>query len=99
MAKKKTTQEDQNTEINFETSLGRLEEILEKMNAGSLSLDDVLKHYEEADKLILGCHTKLTQAEQKVELLMKNREGKLQAQNEQDVETQPFETPSHSQNS
>ena len=61
----------------FEEALARLEEILEKMNAGSLTLDESVRLYEEADRLIAVCNAKLTEAEQKVELLVKNRAGEL----------------------
>lgn len=64
-------------EINFENAFSRLEEILEKMNSGSASLDDSLKLYEEADKLINICTKKLNEAERKIEILIKNRNGEL----------------------
>lgn len=63
--------------INFEKSLERLEEILEKMNTGAVGLDESLKLYEEADTLIKGCSTKLNEAERKIEILIKNRDGNL----------------------
>ena len=63
--------------IDFEKAFSRLEEILEKMNGGSLSLEESLHLYEEADKLIQICNKKLTQAEAKIEMLVKNREGDL----------------------
>lgn len=63
--------------LSFEKAFARLEEILEKMNAGSLSLEDSLHLYEEADKLIRLCNTKLSAAETKIEMLVKNREGDL----------------------
>jgi exodeoxyribonuclease VII small subunit len=61
--------------IPFEAAFSRLEEILEKMNGGALSLEDSLHLYEEADKLIQICNKKLSQAETKIEMLVKNREG------------------------
>ena len=57
--------------MNFEQAYARLEEILEKMNSGKVSLDDSLKLYEEADQLIVSCNKKLTEAEQKIEVLLK----------------------------
>lgn len=63
--------------IDFEKAFARLEEILEKMNGGSLSLEESLHLYEEADKLIQICNKKLIQAEAKIEMLVKNREGEL----------------------
>lgn len=61
----------------FEEAYARLEEILEKMNSGKISLDDSLKLYEEADKLIGSCNKRLTEAEKKIEMLLKNRSGEL----------------------
>lgn len=67
----------QPTELSFETAFARLEEILEKMNSGSVSLDESLKLYEEADKLINICSNRLNAAEKKIETLIKNRKGEL----------------------
>jgi len=68
--------------FSFEESYAKLELILEKMNADKASLDQSLKLYEEADTLIAACHKNLREAEQKIEVLIKNREGRL-AVNEQ----------------
>ncbi len=61
----------------FEESYARLEEILEKMNSGKVSLDESLKLYEEADKLIASCNKRLNEAEKKIETLLKTRSGEL----------------------
>ncbi|MBS0648307.1 MAG: exodeoxyribonuclease VII small subunit [Verrucomicrobia bacterium] len=61
--------------MKFEEAYSRLEEILEKMNSGKVSLDDSLKLYEEADQLIVTCQKKLTEAEKKIEMMIKNRNG------------------------
>lgn len=66
-----------NETFSFEQAYARLEIILEKMNSGKLSLDESLKLYEEADSLITACSSRLSQAEQKIEKLVKNREGSL----------------------
>lgn len=60
-------------EESFESAFERLEQILEKMNAGKTPLDESLKLFEEADQLIRFCTERLTSAEQKVEMLIKNR--------------------------
>jgi exodeoxyribonuclease VII small subunit len=62
-----------NSEISFEISFARLEEILEKMNSNTISLDESLKLYEEADSLINLCGKRLNDAERKIEILIKNR--------------------------
>ena len=57
--------------MDFEKRLGRLEEIVGKMEEGELSLDDSLKLFEEGVKLSRECNSQLEQAEQKVKLLLK----------------------------
>jgi len=56
--------------MDFEKKLTRLEELVAKMEAGDLSLEDSLKFFEEGVKLSRECNTQLTQAEQKVKVLM-----------------------------
>lgn len=68
---------EKTNDTSFETAFARLEEILEKINSGAVSLEESLSLYEEADKLILACNKKLSDAEQKVEMLIKNRQGEL----------------------
>jgi exodeoxyribonuclease VII small subunit len=65
-------------ETTFEKAFERLEQILESLNSGQPSLEEALKLYEEADQLIINCQKKLSDAEKKIELLMKNRAGELQ---------------------
>ena len=67
----------ENRELSFEDAYKRLEEIVEKMNTEAVSLDHSLKLYEEADGLIQKCNKKLLDAEQKIEVLSKNRSGEL----------------------
>lgn len=67
----------QKQELNFEQAFTRLEEILEKINSGVLSLDESLKFFEEADYLIIQCNKKLNTAERRIETLIKNRQGEL----------------------
>lgn len=76
--------------LTFETAFSRLEEILEKMNQGSLALEESLRLYEEADKLIQFCDQQLSQAETKIEMLVKNREGELLLSEVGTPVTQPF---------
>jgi exodeoxyribonuclease VII small subunit len=76
----------------FEAAYARLEEILEKMNSGKVSLEESLKLYEEADSLIGWCSRRLTEAEKKIEVLVKNRDAELQFDNQGRPKTQPFST-------
>jgi exodeoxyribonuclease VII small subunit len=56
--------------VDFEKKLTRLEEIVAKMEKGDLSLDDSLKLFEEGVRLSKDCHLRLTEAENKVKILM-----------------------------
>jgi exodeoxyribonuclease VII small subunit len=65
----------QGQEHSFESALHRLEQILEKMHSGAVPLEESLKLYEEADQLIASCNKKLSDAEKKIQILIKNRSG------------------------
>lgn len=80
----------QSSDIPFEKAFIRLEEILEKMNSGTISLDESLKLYEEADGLIATCNKRLTDAERKIEILIKTRNGELTLGADQKPLTQEF---------
>lgn len=56
--------------MDFEKKLGRLEEIVDKMEEGDLSLENSLQLFEEGIKLSRECATQLDQAEQKVKVLI-----------------------------
>ena len=64
-------------EIAFETALRKLEGIVENLENGELSLEDALKQYEEGVKMADFCTKRLTEAEKKVEVLMKMNPGKF----------------------
>lgn len=66
------------SELPFESSLVRLEKILEKMNSGAVALEEALHLYEEADLLIGSCNKRLNEAESKIEALIKNRAGEVE---------------------
>ena len=63
----------------FETALKRLEEIIKKLESGELPLDAALQLFEEGIQLSRFCHTKLGQAERRVEILLKNSSGQARA--------------------
>ena len=54
----------------FEDALEKLEDIVKKMEAGDMPLDETLKSFEEGIKLIRFCSAKLEETERRVELLM-----------------------------
>ena len=60
----------------FEQALEQLEELVEQMESGELTLEESLKSFEDGIKLTRDCQSALTQAEQKVQLLQEEN-GKL----------------------
>lgn len=59
----------------FETALKRLEDVVRKLEGGELSLEESLKAFEEGVKHSIFCSKKLNEAERRVELLLKQRDG------------------------
>lgn len=64
--------------VDFEHSLDQLEELVEDMENGDLTLEESLKAFEQGIKLTRECQTALSQAEQKVQMLIEEN-GKLKA--------------------
>jgi len=75
--------------LSFEKAFERLEQILETMNSGKTPLEDSLKLFEEAEKLIHTCTQTLTDAEQRIEQLIKNK-NELVVDAKQTPKTEPF---------
>ena len=63
--------------MKFEESLNRLEEIVKNLEEGEISLEDSLPLFEEGIKLLGGLKSYLSQAETKIEKLIKDSEGKF----------------------
>ncbi|NQV16978.1 MAG: exodeoxyribonuclease VII small subunit [Armatimonadetes bacterium] len=57
--------------IRFEDSLKRLEEIVETLETGVEDLDRIVNLFEEGSGLVQSCNEKLTQIENKIEVLSK----------------------------
>jgi exodeoxyribonuclease VII small subunit len=64
----------------FEKSLARLEEVVRRLESPQLSLDDAMKLFEEGVALSRECQKQLEDAEGRVEILLKNADGKLTAE-------------------
>ena len=56
-------------ELAFEAAFSQLEEIVGKLEAGDLPLDDALALFEQGQRLAAYCGTKLDEAELKVQKL------------------------------
>lgn len=77
-------------QLTFEAAFHRLEELLEKLNNAETPLEDALKYYEEADKLISQCSKRLNSAEKKIEKLIKNRNDDVQTDEQGQPKTEPY---------
>jgi exodeoxyribonuclease VII small subunit len=64
--------------IKFEENLKKLEEIVEQLERGDLTLDESLAKYENGIKLYKQCLALLESAEKKVQILMKNESSQNQ---------------------
>ena len=70
---------DEKKEVDFETALKKLESVVENLENGELSLEAALKQYEEGVRMADVCSKRLSEAEKRVEVLMKTTGGKLKA--------------------
>lgn len=70
----------------FEKDLKRLEEIVAKMEAGDVPLDESMKLFEEGVKLSRLCSERLDKAEKKVEIITADKNG--------NITTRPFKADS-----
>lgn len=68
---------DADEALTFEPALKRLEEIVQKLEKGELSLEESLRLYETGIRLSRLCHAKLEEAEGRIEMLVKDARGNL----------------------
>ena len=61
--------------LSFEDALSQLETIVETMESGDVPLADLLAKFEQGNKLLKVCETRLKDAELKIELLKKQKDG------------------------
>lgn len=59
-----------NSEFDFEKALKELESLVERLETGDMSLEDSLKYFERGVALTRSCQKALTEAEQKVQILL-----------------------------
>ncbi len=71
--------------LDFEKALDQLEQLVEQMEEGELSLEDSLKAFEKGVKLTRDCQGALNEAQQKVELLLEEN-GELSSEPFADID-------------
>ena len=70
----------------FEGAMKRLEQIVQDLESGDLSLEKTIKKFEEGVQLSKICSKKLDETEKKINILLQDKEGNL------------FESPFSSEN-
>jgi len=65
------------SEPRFEKGMERLEGIIERLESGELVLEDALKAFEEGVGLVRMLNEKLSEAEQRIEVLSRGEDGIL----------------------
>jgi exodeoxyribonuclease VII small subunit len=60
----------------FESSLEALEQIVGKLERGDLALDESLELFEQGIRFSRECQERLTQAERRIEILMRDQQGR-----------------------
>lgn len=58
--------------LKFEQAISKLEQMVEKLESGDLPLEESLKVFEDGMEMTQFCEKKLTEAEGKVETLLKS---------------------------
>jgi len=64
----------------FEEALNKLEKIVSKLEDGDIPLEESLRLFEEGVRLSRFCNQKLDEAEKRVEILLRGKEGVLEPQ-------------------
>src|SRR2546423_119230 len=85
MTKKKTEAREGQT---FEAALAALEKIVRELERGDLPLEESLRLFEQGVRLSRECQERLNQAERRIELLLRDSEGRpvLSAFDEENVD-------------
>jgi len=63
----------------FETYLTQVEDAVKSLESGKLKLEESIEKYETGIKALRQCYAILDQAEKKIQLLVKEKDGSLSA--------------------
>lgn len=81
-----TNQQQNNVPQSFEEALAELEQIVKTLEDGNIPLETSVNAYERGIQLKAFCEQKLSEAQLKIEEVMKTAQG---------VETRPFDLNNH----
>lgn len=79
--------EEKVEEASFEASLKSLEEAVDQLEVGNLPLSDALRLFEQGLKASNICRSRLEEAKQKVEVLVKDNNGDFRLEELDEQET------------
>lgn len=80
MSPKKDSAANDKSEEKFEDTLERLQALVRDLESGECSLEDSIRKFEEGMALARSCQDRLTQAEQKIEVLLKADKNGIQSE-------------------
>jgi exodeoxyribonuclease VII small subunit len=63
-------------EVKFEKALQELQTIVDKLEGGDLELDESLRMFERGIRLIQACSKRLEDAQRRVDVVLKGKDGK-----------------------
>lgn len=66
--------------MSFEDALAELEQIVRRLEAGQVKLDEAIQSYERGSQLKRHCEQKLNEAQQRVERIVIGPDGAVSAQ-------------------
>lgn len=71
----KASNTETNPEITFEEAIQSLEQIVKDMEGERLTLDQLVRRYEEGSRLLRTCEQRIREAEQRIELIAAGESG------------------------
>lgn len=74
----------------FEDDLKKLENVVEQLERGDLSLDDSVKLFEDGMKLSNACKAELDKAEGRIQVLVQGKRGAMQVAEIAEEDEQEF---------
>ena len=77
MSKSSTNNEGETVELKFEQALAQLEEIVRKLEAGDVPLEDSLAAFERGVGLVRVLHARLDAVQEKIEELTRTASGEV----------------------
>lgn len=61
--------------LSFENALGQLEGLVRDMESDQMPLEELIRNYEQGTRLFRVCEKRLEEAEGRIEIIRKNRNG------------------------